>query len=125
MSYFGIQLGCFFTACILSWEALTSRRIFVFNLHATSSFLVGHSSMDFNKFTESSIHYPSTIDLKFPLFKLLHIECINNKVLLYTTGNYIQYPEINHNGKECKKEYIDITESLCCTEETNNIVNQL
>ena len=25
---------------------------------------------------------------------------INNKVLLYSTGNYIQYPVINHNGKE-------------------------
>ena len=27
--------------------------------------------------------------------KLLHIEWINNKVLLYSTGNYIQYPGIN------------------------------
>ena len=34
--------------------------------------------------------------------KLLYIECIN-KVLLYSTENYIQYPRINHNGKECKK----------------------
>ena len=25
---------------------------------------------------------------------------INNKVLLYSAGNYIQYPVINHNGKE-------------------------
>ena len=25
---------------------------------------------------------------------------INNQVLLYSTGNYIQYPVINHNGKE-------------------------
>ena len=32
--------------------------------------------------------------------KLLHIEWINNKVLLYSTGNCIQYPVINHNGKE-------------------------
>ena len=31
--------------------------------------------------------------------KLLHIEWINNKGLLYRTGNYIQYPGINHNGK--------------------------
>ena len=31
--------------------------------------------------------------------KLLYIEWINNKVLLYSTGNYIQYPVINHNGK--------------------------
>ena len=38
--------------------------------------------------------------------KLLYIEWINNKVLLYSTGNYIQYPAINHNGKEYEKEYI-------------------
>ena len=31
---------------------------------------------------------------------------INNKVLLYSTGNYIQYPVINHNGREYEKEYI-------------------
>ena len=24
----------------------------------------------------------------------------------YSTGNYIQYPVINHNGKECEKEYM-------------------
>ena len=35
--------------------------------------------------------------------KLLYIEWINNKVLLYSTENYIQYPMINHNGKEYKK----------------------
>ena len=35
--------------------------------------------------------------------KLLYIEWINNKVLLYSTGNYIQYPVINHNGKEYLK----------------------
>ena len=35
--------------------------------------------------------------------KLLDIECINNKVLLYNTENYIQYPMINHNGKNYKK----------------------
>ena len=29
---------------------------------------------------------------------------INNKVLLYSTGNYIQFPMINHNGNEYKKE---------------------
>ena len=37
-------------------------------------------------------------------YKLLHIEWINNKVLLYITGNYIQYPMINHNGKEYEKK---------------------
>ena len=35
--------------------------------------------------------------------KLLHIEWINNKVLLYSTENYIQYLMKNHNGKEYKK----------------------
>ena len=38
--------------------------------------------------------------------KLLYIGCINNKVLLYSTGNYIQHPVINHNGKEYEKECI-------------------
>ena len=39
--------------------------------------------------------------------KLLHIGWVNNKALLYSTGNYIQYPAINHNGKEyIKKIYI-------------------
>ena len=32
--------------------------------------------------------------------KLLYIEWINNKVLLYSTENYIQYPMVDHNGKE-------------------------
>ena len=38
----------------------------------------------------------------------LYIKEINNKVLLYSTGNYIQYPVIHHNGKEYEKEYICI-----------------
>ena len=38
--------------------------------------------------------------------KLLYIGWINNKVLLYSTGNYIQYPVINYNGKEYEKECI-------------------
>jgi len=37
--------------------------------------------------------------------KSLHLEWIN-KVLMYITDNYIQYPMINHNGKEYKKECI-------------------
>ena len=32
--------------------------------------------------------------------KVLYIGWINNKDLLYSTGNCIQYPIINHNGKE-------------------------
>ena len=36
--------------------------------------------------------------------KLLHREWINNKVLLYSTGSYSQYPVKNHNGKEYEKK---------------------
>ena len=36
--------------------------------------------------------------------KLLHIEWLDNKVLTYSTGNYIQCTRINHNGKDYKKE---------------------
>ena len=57
--------------------------------------------------------------------KLVYIEWINNKVLLYRTGNYNQYPMINHiypminhiypvinhDGKEYEKEYICYSES--------------
>ena len=35
--------------------------------------------------------------------KLLCIEWMNNKVLLYNTENCIHYPMMNHNGKEYKK----------------------
>ena len=31
--------------------------------------------------------------------KLLHLEWKSNKVLLYSTGNYIQSPGIDHDGK--------------------------
>ena len=31
--------------------------------------------------------------------KLVYIRWINNKILLCSTGNYIQYPMINHSGK--------------------------
>ena len=40
--------------------------------------------------------------------KLLHLEWINDKVLTYSTGNYIKSPGINHNVKEYKKRM-----SLC------------
>ena len=36
--------------------------------------------------------------------KHLYIEWVNNRVLLCSTGNYIQYPVINHNGEEYEKE---------------------
>ena len=35
--------------------------------------------------------------------KLFYIGWINHKILLQSTGNYIQYPIINYNGKEYKR----------------------
>ena len=37
---------------------------------------------------------------------------MNNKVLL-GTGNYIQYPVVNPNGKEYEKEYMHIYTYMC------------
>ena len=45
-------------------------------------------------------------ELEVSRCKLLLIEWINSKVLLYSTGNYIQYPEVKHNGKEYLKKYM-------------------
>ena len=47
--------------------------------------------------------------------KLSYIEWISNKVLLYSTGNYIQNPVINYNRKEYKKECICISEKWSVT----------
>ena len=44
----------------------------------------------------------------FSACKPLHTEWISNRVLLYSTRNYIQYPKVNYNGKEQKKESIYI-----------------
>ena len=40
-------------------------------------------------------------------YKLLYIGCLNNKVLLYSTGNYIQYPVINHIGKKAVCDLVE------------------
>ena len=50
------------------------------------------------------------IDWKFGISrcKILHIGWINNKVLLCSTRNYIQYVVVNHNGKEYEKKYVYI-----------------
>ena len=52
-------------------------------------------------------------------YKLLHLEQINNKVFLYSMGNYIRSPGIDHDGKLRKKK------SLCRTAEKIGIINQL
>ena len=57
---------------------------------------------------------------------------INNKFQLFSIGNYIQYPVINHYGKEYEHIYMSIyiptciTELLSCTAEIkHSTVNQL
>ena len=35
----------------------------------------------------------------------LYLKSINSKVLLYSRGNYIQHPAINHNGKKFFKRH--------------------
>ena len=52
--------------------------------------------------------------------KALHIAW-TNKVLLQSTGSYIQYPVINHNGKGIwSRIYTWITWPLCCVLETQH-----
>ena len=59
--------------------------------------------------------------------KLPHLQWINNKVLLYNTGNYIPSLGTNGNGKAYLKKNISmcITESLLYSRDSHNIVNQL
>ena len=61
----------------------------------------------------------TNLEFGINIYTLLHIKEITNKNLLYSTGNSTQYFVITYNGKESEKEYIYITESLCCTSETN------
>ena len=69
---------------------------------------------------------PGVVEREFGISgnTLLCTEWMDEKILLYSTGNYIQCPVINHNGKECGKVYVYIcvcvcvTESLRCTPET-------
>ena len=60
--------------------------------------------------------------------KLLYLEWINIKVLLWRTGNYVQSLRVNYNGKECLKNnvYTCVTESLCWIVEMDTLkINQI
>ena len=55
---------------------------------------------------------------------MINETCINRYtqqgLIIYSTGDYIQYPVTTYHGKESeKKKILYITESLCCTPETN------
>lgn len=45
--------------------------------------------------------------------QLLHLEWIHSKVLLWSTGSYIQSPGINHDGKQYFKKRIYIYIYVC------------
>ena len=47
------------------------------------------------------------------------------KVLLFSPGNYIQYPMINHNGGGYKEKSlcVCVTESACSTSEINTTLS--
>ena len=64
------------------------------------------------------------MDWKFGIggCKLLCIAWINNKVLLYRMGSYIQHPVTNHNGKESEKECVYVKLNHWCTAEINAIL---
>ena len=63
----------------------------------------------------------------YTLLYILYIKQVNNKDLLYISGNYIQYLVLGYNGEQSENYiYIHIyiihmcvTESLCCISETN------
>ena len=50
-------------------------------------------------------------------FKVVYIGGISNKMLLHSTGPYIQYHIIKHNGKECEKECTHESLDHCAAEE--------
>ena len=54
------------------------------------------------------------------MYTLFYIKEIKeSKFLLYSTGNCTQYFVKTYKGKESEKEELWITDSLCCTPETN------
>ena len=70
-------------------------------------------------FTQKQTHRQQTCDCQRGMgegfiesLRLTDVNCYiyrmeNSKVLPCSTGNYIQYPVINHNGEEChKRAYI-------------------
>ena len=59
--------------------------------------------------------------------ELVYIGWINNKVPLYSPGDYMQYLVTNHNGKQYKKRVYCkcITESLCHIADINTTILML
>ena len=68
---------------------------------------------------EAGINWEVGTDIYTPVY----IKQTTNKNMLYSRGNSIQYSVMAYMGKESKKERVDIcihiTNSLCCTPESN------
>ena len=47
-------------------------------------------------------------EIGIDIYTLLYIKQINNKDLLYSTGNYTQYSVMTYKGKESEKQHIYI-----------------
>jgi len=56
------------------------------------------------------------------MYTLLYLKYITNKNLLYSTGNSAQYSVITKWERNLKENKY-ITESLCCTPETNTTLS--
>ena len=57
--------------------------------------------------------------------KILHLECLSNEVLLYSTGNYFQSLGIDHDGKNLRNVLSKHCANLLNCKSWHNIVNQL
>ena len=62
-------------------------------------------------------------EFRTDMYTLLYLKWLANKDLLYSTGNTAQYSVVAYMGKESKRVdiCICITDSLCCTAETNTL----
>ena len=53
------------------------------------------------------------LKLRFHNIKLLNLEWVNNEVLLYSTGNYIQSLRIDHVGRYYEKKSVCVYIYVC------------
>ena len=83
----------------------------------------------------SWLQSPSAVILELPKIKSDTVSTVSpfishevmgtNNDLLYSTGNSGQYSVISYTGKQFERKWINcmyISESLCCTPETNMIL---
>ena len=66
--------------------------------------------------------------IQWGVLKYKNMQAAISDKVLYSTGNYIQYPVINRNGKEYKKKeclYVYNWVSLLHSRDWHSIVNQL